>query len=54
MVPFKDSIEILKTGFVNCNAHLFLRDKMSHNAFDYEFDLIKPISYFLSYHKENN
>ena len=53
MVPFKDSIEMTKTGFSNCHAHLFLRDKMTHNAFDYEFDLIKPISYFLSYHQEN-
>jgi hypothetical protein len=50
MVPYQHSIEMLLEGFINCKAHMFLRDGMEHNCFDYNSDVIKPIKYFLKYH----
>jgi hypothetical protein len=41
---------MLLEGFVNCQAHLFLREAMEHNCFDYNNDVIKPIKYFIKYH----
>ena len=49
MVDFHDSIQLLMQGFTNSKCHLFLRDQMGHNKFNYEFDIIKPLEYFFSY-----
>ena len=51
MVPYQHSLEMLLQGFTNCQAHMFLRDGMEHNKFDYTNDLIKPIRYFLKHHE---
>ena len=50
MVPYQDSIELMQKGFLKSQTHLFLRDKMTHNKFEYEFDLIRPLNYFFNYH----
>jgi hypothetical protein len=50
MVPYEQSLEMLLEGFVNCNAHLFLRDGMEHNKFNYENDIIRPLKFFLKNH----
>ena len=49
MVPYKDSLDMLTNGFLNAQTHLFLRDNMGHNQFDYEFDLIRPLYYFFTF-----
>jgi len=51
LVPYQDSIDLTMNGFKNSQTHLFLRDTMSHNRFEYGFDIIKPLEYFFSYHK---
>lgn len=51
MVPYEDSIELTMKGFVNSQAHLFLRDGMTHNRFMYDYDVIKPLEFFFAYHK---
>ena len=50
MVSYMDSISLLMEGFTHAKAHLFLRQEMTHNKFDYDNDLIKPIKYFLKCH----
>jgi hypothetical protein len=50
MVPFQHSIDFLLKGFIKCPAHMFLREGMEHNKFDYTNDIIQPIKYFLQYH----
>ena len=50
MVPHEDSIELMLKGFINAQTHLFLRDGMTHNKFDYEFDLIRPLNFFFNHH----
>jgi hypothetical protein len=40
---------ILK-GLVNSKSHLFLRDRMKHNKFDYDFDMVRPLAYFFFHH----
>ena len=50
MVPYQQSIEMLLEGFVNARAHMFLRDQMEHNRFNYDSDIIKPLKYFLKTH----
>ena len=41
---------MLLDGFVNAKAHMFLRDQMEHNRFNYDADIIKPLKYFLKTH----
>jgi hypothetical protein len=41
---------MLLEGFRNSKAHLFLRDGMEHNRFNYENDIIKPLKFFLKNH----
>ena len=42
---------MLLKGFINSQTHLFLREKMMHNRFDYQFDLVKPLTHFFNHHK---
>ena len=53
MVPFHHSLEMLNQGFTQCSAHMFLRDGMEHNKFDYINDIIKPLKFFLKHHDIN-
>lgn len=46
MVPYQHSIEMLIQAFVACEAHMFLRQDMEHNKFDYINDIIRPMKYF--------
>ena len=41
---------MLLDGFVNAKAHMFLREQMEHNRFNYDTDIIKPLKYFLKTH----
>ena len=50
LVSHNDSIDLLRHSFNKCKAHLFLRDYMVHNKFDFEFDLLKPLQYFFYTH----
>jgi hypothetical protein len=50
MVPFTDSVDLIMYGFIKAKAHLFLREDMRHNKFEYEYDLIKPLKYFFMCH----
>ena len=34
-------------GFTGCEAHMFLREDMEHNKFNYMNDIIDPLQYFL-------
>jgi hypothetical protein len=43
IVDSEDSLDLLTQGLNNCHAHIFLRDKMSHNKFDYEHDMLRPL-----------
>lgn len=47
MVPFQNSMEMLLEGFTNAQAHMFLRENMEHNKFNYMNDIIQPLKYFL-------
>jgi hypothetical protein len=47
MVPYQHSIELLNGGFIKAQTHLFLRDGMEHNRFDYIGDIIKPLRFFI-------
>ena len=38
---------MLKKAFIKCEGHLFLRQDMEHNKFDYINDIIRPLKYFL-------
>lgn len=49
MVNYHDSVQLMLKGFVNSKCHLFLRDQMTHNKFNYDFDIVKPLEYFFSY-----
>ena len=51
MVPYQHSIEMLIDGFTQCKAHMFLRQDMEHNKFDYINDIIRPMKYFLRINK---
>ena len=51
MVPYQDSLDMLTKGFLNSETHLFLRDNMGHNQFDYEYDLIRPLYHFFAHLK---
>ena len=53
MVPFEHSVEFLLQGFIKCPAHMFLREGMEHNKFDYINDIIKPLKFFLKHHDIN-
>lgn len=46
MVPYQHSIEMLIQGFIQSEAHMFLRQDMEHNKFDYINDIIRPMKYF--------
>lgn len=37
---------MLIEGFVQSEAHMFLRQDMEHNKFDYINDIIRPMKYF--------
>jgi dipeptidyl aminopeptidase/acylaminoacyl peptidase len=50
MVPFQHSLDLLVNAFTNCKAHMFLRNDMQHNKFDYNLDIIRPFAFFLEYH----
>lgn len=50
MVQYEDSIHMLTEGFSKCQAHLFLRENMLHNALNYTNDLIVPLHHFFNYH----
>ena len=50
LVDYEDSIEMIMKCFFKSEAHLFLLDKMTHNVFDYDTDLIKPLKYFFNFH----
>jgi hypothetical protein len=50
MVPFTDSVDLLMYGFIKAKAHLFLREDMRHNKFEFEYDLIRPLKYFFLCH----
>lgn len=41
---------MLLGGFIHAQTHMFLRDAMEHNRFNYESDIIKPLKYFLKTH----
>lgn len=51
MVPWQNSIEMLIQGFSNCEAHMFLREDMEHNKFNYTRDIIDPLRYFFRVNK---
>ena len=51
MVPYHHSIEMLLQGFANCEGHMFLRQDMEHNKFDYLNDILRPLKYFLRINK---
>lgn len=42
---------MLMQGFTNCEAHMFLREDMEHNKFNYTRDIIDPLRYFLRVNK---
>ena len=51
MVPYQHSIEMLIEGFIQAEAHMFLRQDMEHNKFDYINDIIRPMKYFFRVNK---
>lgn len=51
IVDSEDSVDLLMKGFISSKTHLFLREKMRHNKFDYEHDLLRPLQYFFYFHQ---
>ena len=42
---------MLLQAFTGCEAHIFLRQGMEHNKFNYTSDIIEPLNYFLKINK---
>ena len=50
LIDYVDSIEMIQKCFIKTKAHLFLRQGMTHNVFDYTKDVVCPLIYFFKFH----